>query len=122
MSIVFSLLFIFNLTICSVYAGGYFITDKDGRVISEDSEKIIMLGPTEKTIVLNDYNGSKIFDIYWDASEKSIIIKGINIHLKVYSNGRMERWTEIKEGWEEQYPILIEPIVPILPENKPNQK
>lgn len=118
LSIVASLLFIFTSNISLVYAGGYYITDKDGKVISEDSEKIIIIGPTEKTIIFNDYNGTKIFDIHWDANEKTIIIKGFNIYLKIYSNGRIERWGEIKEGEGEQYPILIEPVIPIFPDNR----
>jgi hypothetical protein len=123
MSLITGMLIIFAfITLPSIlYAGGYFITDKDGKVISEDSEKTIILGPTEKTVVFNDYNGTKVFDIQWNAGEKALIIMGDNIHLKIYSNGRIEKWTELKEGGEEQYPITIEPVVPIVRDNKSNK-
>jgi hypothetical protein len=123
MSVITGVLIIFAFTTLPsiLYAGGYFITDKDGRVISEDSEKTIILGPTEKSVVFNDYNGTKVFDIQWNADEKTLIITGDNIHLKIYSNGRIEKWTELKEGGEEQYPITIEPVVPIFRDNKSNK-
>ncbi|MGB9715577.1 MAG: hypothetical protein ACPL1G_04125 [Thermodesulfovibrionales bacterium] len=112
-----SLFFIFALIIepSSLNAGGYFLTDKDGRIISEDPEKTLIVSPTEKTIIFNDYNGTKVFDIQWDANEKTIIVKGINVYLKIYSSGKIENWTELKEGTEGEYPILIEPIIPIMP-------
>lgn len=123
MSVITGVLIIFAfITLPSiVFAGGYFITDKDGKVISEDSEKTIILGPTEKTVVFNDYNGTKVFDIQWNADEKTLIIMGNNIYLKIYSDGRIEKWTEFKGGGEEQYPILIEPVIPIFRDNKSNK-
>lgn len=44
-----------------------------------------------------------------------MIIKGNNMYLKIYSSGKTERWTELREDVEEQYPIVIEPIIPIMP-------
>jgi len=123
MSVITGVLIIFAFTILPsiLFAGGYFITDKDGKVISEDSEKTIILGPTEKTVVFNDYNGTKVFDIQWNADDKTLIIMGNNIYLKIYSDGRIEKWTELKEGGDEQYPMLIEPVVPIFRDNKSNK-
>jgi hypothetical protein len=88
MSVIIGVLIIFAFTTLPsiLFAGGYFITDKEGKVISEDSEKTIILGPTEKTVVFNGYNGTKVFDIQWDACEKTIIIRGNNVHLKIYRN------------------------------------
>ncbi len=112
-----SVFFIFSFTIqpYSVDAGGYFLTDKDGRVISEDSEKTIIVGPTEKMVIFNDYNGTKIFDIQWDANEKTMIVRGNNVYLKIYSSGKIERFTESGEVSGGQYPLIIEPIIPIMP-------
>lgn len=108
-------IFVFIIQPSSANAGGYLLTDKDGRIISEDQEKTFIIGPTEKTIIFNDYSGTKIFDAYWDANEKTIIIRGINVYLKIYSSGKIERWKELREGSEEDYPILIEPVIPIMP-------
>jgi len=121
MAIVILILIFVILQALIAYAGGYFITDKDGKVISEDTNKTILLGPTEKAVVFNDHNGTKIFDIQWDAGEKTIIIRGNNVHLKIYSSGRIEKWTTFREGEAEQYPILIEPVVPIFRDNKSNK-
>jgi hypothetical protein len=105
-----------------VNAGGYFITDKDGNVISESTEKIVVIGPTEKTIVLNDYNQIKVFEIQWDADEKTLIIQGDTVHLKIFRNGRVEKWSTFEESGSEQYPIFIEPIIPISPRHPSNEK
>ncbi|MGQ9571487.1 MAG: hypothetical protein ACUVUQ_11765 [Thermodesulfovibrionales bacterium] len=108
-------IFTFSIQPSSVDAGGYFLTDKDGRVISEDSEKTIFVVPTEKKIIFNDYNGTKIFDIQWNANEKTIIIRGNNVYLKIYNSGKIEKLTELGESSGEQYPLIIEPIIPVMP-------
>jgi hypothetical protein len=41
--------------------------------------------------------------------------------LKIYSSGRIEKWTELKEVEEEQYPIFIEPVIPIFRDDKSNK-
>ena len=105
------LLFLFT---CLSYAGGYFITDEENRIISEGSEKNIVIGPTEKTVVFHDSGNRKVFDILWDASEKSLIVKGAHVHIKIYSDGKMATWKRI-ENEKEFSPLLIEPIVPVYP-------
>lgn len=77
------IIFVFITLTSMLYAGGYYLTDRDGKVISENLEKTITVGPTEKTIVFNDHNDMKVFDIQWDADERTLIIKGDNVHLKV---------------------------------------
>ena len=94
-------------------SGGYFITDKDGNIISENSDKTIVIGPTDKTIVLNDYNGTKAFNLTWDAHERALIISGNHVDVKIHSNGKIEKWSTFEDSAQEQYPIFIEPIIPI---------
>jgi hypothetical protein len=99
-----------------INAGGYFLTDKDGYIISESSDKTVVIGPTEKTIVLYDYDQIKAFEIQWDADEKTLVIKGDNVHLKVFSNGKIEKWSAYTDTEPEQYPLFIEPVIPIFPQ------
>jgi hypothetical protein len=99
-----------------VNAGGYFITDKAGNIISESSEKTVVIGPTEKTIVLYDYDQIKVFEMQWDADEKTLVIKGDNVHLKVFRSGKIEKWSAYTDTETEQYPLFIEPVVPIFPQ------
>jgi hypothetical protein len=99
-----------------INAGGYFLTDKDGYIISESSEKTVVIGPTEKTIVLYDYDQIKAFEIQWDADEKTLVIKGDNVHLKVFRSGKIEKWSAYTDTEPEQYPLFIEPVVPIFPQ------
>ncbi len=50
----------------------------------------------------------------WDARQKTLTVKGDTVHLKIYSGGKIEKWSE--EGGEktqQQYPIIIEPLVPV---------
>jgi hypothetical protein len=98
-----------------VNAGGYFITDKDGNIISEGSEKTIVIGPTDKTIVLNDDNGTKAFNLTWDAHERALLISGDHVDVKIHSSGKIEKWSTFEDSGQEQYPIFIEPIIPIIP-------
>lgn len=104
------------------YAGGYYITDKYGNVISEISEKTVVVGSTEKTIIFSDYSERKVFDIKWDADEKTLIIRGDHVHLKIYSSGKIEKWSTFGDYESEQYPLFIEPIVPIMPRHKSDKK
>jgi len=99
---------------CLSYAGGYVITDEENRIISEGSEKNIIIGPTEKTVVFHDSGDRKVFDILWDASEKSLIIKGDHVHMKIYSDGKMATWKRT-DSEKELSPVLIQPIVPVYP-------
>jgi len=100
-----------------INAGGYFITDKDGKIISESSEKTVSIGPTEKTIAFYDHNKIKVFEIQWDADEKTLIIQGDTVYLKIFRNGRVEKWSTFEDSGQEQYPIFIEPIIPIVPKH-----
>ena len=100
-----------------INAGGYFITDKDGKIISESSEKTVSIGPTEKTIAFYDHNEIKVFEIQWDADEKTLIIQGDTVYLKIFRNGRVEKWSTFEDSGQEQYPIFIEPIIPIVPKH-----
>ena len=102
-----------------IYAG-YVITDKDGKVISEEPGNNLILGPTNQTIILKDRGNHKIFKIFWDAGAQTIVVKGDNVHLKIFSNGRLERWTSIEKG-EKEYPIVIKPVIPILPPVQPQK-
>ncbi len=99
----------------SAKAGGYFLTDREGRVISEDREHVIVIGPADKTLVLLDNGGRKVFDLTWDADAQSLVIKGDRVHLKVHRDGTVEKWTAFPEG-QAQPPVLIEPIVPYAPQ------
>ena len=98
-----------------INAGGYFITDKDGKIISESSEKTIVIGPTDKTIVLNDDNGLKAFNLTWDAHERALLISGDHVDVKIHSSGKIEKWSTFEDSGQKQYPIFIEPIIPIIP-------
>jgi hypothetical protein len=53
-----------------VNAGGYFITDKDGNIVSESSERSVSIGPTDRAILFYDHNKARIFDILWDAERE----------------------------------------------------
>ena len=49
-----------------LYAGGrYYLTDKDGKIISEDPGNAVVTGPTNQTIILNDRGNRKVFEIGW---------------------------------------------------------
>jgi hypothetical protein len=98
-----------------VNAGGYFITDKDGNIVSESPETSVTIGPTDKAIFFYDYNKMRVFDIQWDAGEKTLIIKGDHVHLKIYSSGKIEKWSTYMDTQSEQYPLIIEPVIPIFP-------
>jgi hypothetical protein len=96
-------------------AGGYLLTDKEGKVISEDKEHVITIGPTDNAIVLVDRGDRKIFELTWDAGAQSLVIKGDRTHLKVHRDGTVERWAAFPEG-QVQPPVLIQPIVPYAPQ------
>jgi hypothetical protein len=106
----------------STNAGGYHIVDRNGKDISEDSEKIINVSSSEKRVVFNDEGDRKVFDVEWDASNKILIIKGDNIYLQIYSTGEIKKFTTINENENEQkqMPITIQPVIPILPGQKPS--
>jgi hypothetical protein len=99
---------------------GYSIVDKEGKVISGDSENIIEVSSSDKRIVFKDRGGSKVFDVEWDASNKKLIVKGDDVYLQIYSTGKIEKLTTIQEGDERQTPIIIEPTVPIWPKHSPS--
>ncbi|MGE5239469.1 MAG: hypothetical protein ACM3ON_11770 [Chloroflexota bacterium] len=48
-------------------AGGYFMTDKYGKVISEDTQAVITLGPTDRMVIFLDRGEREVFDLVWDA-------------------------------------------------------
>jgi hypothetical protein len=99
----------------TVNAGGYFITDKDGNIVSESPETSVSIGPTDKAIFFYDYNKTRVFDIQWDAGEKTLIIKGNHVHLKIYNSGKIEKWSTYRDTQSEQYPLIIQPVIPIFP-------
>ena len=99
----------------AVKAGGYFITDRDGNIVSESPETSVTIGPTDKTISFFDYNKMRVFDIQWDAGEKTLIIKGNHVHIKIYDSGKIEKWSTYRDTQSEQYPLIIEPVIPIFP-------
>jgi hypothetical protein len=98
-----------------VNAGGYFITDKDGNIVSESSERSVSIGPTDRVIFFYDHNKTRVFDILWDAGEKTLTIKGDHVHLKIYNDGKIEKWSPYRETESEQYPLIIEPVIPTFP-------
>jgi len=98
-----------------VNAGGYFITDKDGNIVSESPETSVTIVPTDKTITFFDYNKMRVFDIQWDAREKTLIIKGNHVHIKIYDSGKIEKWSTYGDTQSEQYPLIIEPVIPMFP-------
>jgi len=114
MTAVFVLIFAITKPLI-VNAGGYFITDKDGNIVSESPEKSVAIDPTDRAIFFYDYNKTRVFDIQWDAGEKTLIIKGDHVHLKIYSSGKIEKWSTYMDTQSEQYPLIIEPVIPIFP-------
>jgi hypothetical protein len=97
-----------------IYAG-YSITDRDGKVISEDPGNTLVTGPTNQTIILNDRGNRKVFELFWDAAGGAVVIRGDNVHLKIHSSGKIEKWTEFENMQNEQYPLFITPEVRIGP-------
>jgi hypothetical protein len=91
---------------------GYNLTDRDGKIISDAPSKAIVTGPTNQTIILNDRGNRKVFEITWDAEGRAVMVKGEKIHLKIHSNGNIERWTELEN--REQPPIGINPVIPLV--------
>ena len=94
-------------------AGGYFMTDRDGKVISEDNQAVITIGPLDKTVIFLDRGEREVFELLWDAEARSLVVKGSRVHLKIDSDGTVEKWTRIPE--DQQIPLIIEPIVPVGP-------
>jgi hypothetical protein len=101
----------------TVNAGGYFITDKDDNVVSESPETSVTISPSDKTIFFYDNNKTMVFDVQWDAREKTLIIKGDHVHLKIYNSGKIEKWSTYMDTQPEQYPLIIEPVIPIFPKD-----
>jgi hypothetical protein len=94
---------------------GYSITDKDGKVLSEDPGNTLATGPTNQTIILNDRSNRKVFELFWDAGGGAVMIRGDNVHLKIHSSGKIEKWTESEPDKNGQYPLYIQPEVYIGP-------
>ncbi|HAM50529.1 MAG TPA: hypothetical protein DCP92_07450 [Nitrospiraceae bacterium] len=112
-------LILISITIAMVpilaYAGGYFVTDRDGNVISEKPEKVTIIGSSEKSIVFNDKRDRKVFEVQWDASSKRLVVKGDNVYVQIFSTGKIEKLTTINGDETNQMPITIEPVVPVSP-------
>lgn len=109
--------FMFESVSPKTYAG-YSITDKDGKVISEEPGNTLVTGPTNQTIILNDWGNRKVFEIFWDANGSAVIVKGDNVHLKINSNGNIDKWTPLENDYKDQYPVIIQPVVPRSPRSK----
>jgi hypothetical protein len=99
----------------TIKAGGYFMTDIDGNIVSEVPETSVNIGPTDKAIFFYDYNKTRVFDIQWDAGEKTLTVKGDQVHLKIYNDGKIEKWSTYRDTQSEQYPLIIEPVIPLFP-------
>jgi len=112
------------LSPASARADGYSIVDRDGNIISDDSKKIVTVGPSEKKVIFCDKADRKVFDVEWDASHKRLIVTGENIYLRIYSTGKVEKFMDINENNNEknQAPLTIQPVVPIFPGQKPPQQ
>ena len=107
----------FGIVSSKTYAG-YSITDRDGKAVSEEPGNTLVTGPTNQTIILNDRSNRKVFEILWDANGSAVIVKGDNVHLKINSNGSIEKWTPLENDYKDQYPIIIQPVVPRPPRLK----
>lgn len=94
---------------------GYSLTDRDGRVLSEDQGGTLVTGPTNQTIILNDQGNRKIFEIAWDATGMALVVKGDNVHLKIHSSGKVEKWSAYETENKDRYPIILTPVVPGKP-------
>jgi hypothetical protein len=105
----FALVIIFPLETLA----GYNVTDKDGKVISDAPVNAIVTGPTDQVIILNDRGNRKVFEITWDAGASAVMVKGEKVHLKIHSNGNIEKWTSSDS--QEAPPVYISPVVPIAP-------
>lgn len=105
-------------TVSSKSYAGYSITDRDGKVVSEEPGNTLVTGPTNQTIILNDRSNRKVFEIFWDAAGSAVIVKGDHIHLKINSNGNIEKWVPLEREYRDQYPIIIQPVVPRPPRPK----
>ena len=115
-----SAFFFFLMAIsCLVIPGstlaGYAVTDKDGKVLSEESGNTLGLGPTNQTIILNDRGNRKVFELNWDAAAGTVVIKGDRVNLKIYDSGKIEKWSELGPEKGDSYPLMIQPIVPVPP-------
>jgi hypothetical protein len=95
---------------------GYSLTDRDGKVISDAPANAIVTGPTNQIIILNDRGNRKVFEVSWDAEGRALMVKGEKIHLKIYSNGNIEKWTGLEN--REQPPLILNPVIPIYPPPK----
>jgi hypothetical protein len=95
---------------------GYSLTDRDGKVISDAPANAIVTGPTNQIIILNDRGNRKVFEVSWDAEGRAVMVKGEKIHLKIYSNGNIEKWTGLEN--REQPPLILNPVIPIYPPPK----
>lgn len=127
MNLNFALCLMFSIVISSGFligaqkagAGGYYLTDRDGNIINDKSdkasEKTVTVGPSERAVVFNDSSNSKVFDVTWDPEEKSLVIKGGSIQIKVHSSGKVEKWTILNGEEKAQPPVEIKPIVPVSP-------
>lgn len=122
--LMFSLVLSGGFLVCpqKACAGGYFLTDRDGNVINEKTdkaeEKTVTVGPSEKAVVFNDNTNSKVFDVTWDPEEKSLVIKGGNVQLKVHSSGKIEKWTTLNGEEKAQPSVEIKPVVPVYPKRQ----
>jgi len=43
------------------------------------------------------------------------VIKGDRVHLKIHSTGKIEKWTDLENDKKDQFPIFIQPVIPINP-------
>jgi hypothetical protein len=102
---------LFPLAVCA----GYAITDKDGKVLSDDPGNTLNTGPTNQTIILNDKGNHKVFEVLWDAAGGAVTIKGDRVHLKINRSGKIEKWTEFDNTQNEQYPLFVTPEIRLGP-------
>lgn len=86
-----------------------------GNYLSEERGNSLVTGPTNQTIILNDRSNRKVFEIYYDATGSAVIVKGDNVHLKINSNGNIEKWTPLENDSKDQYPLIIQPVIPRPP-------
>ena len=108
-------LFLWGLALPLETRAGYSITDRDGRVISDDPGNTLVTGPTNQTIILNDRSNRRVFELFWDAGGGAVMIRGDNVHLKIHSSGKIEKWTELENNQSGSYPLFITPEIRVGP-------
>ena len=104
----------------SACAGGYFLVDKEGRVLNRAQDQPVEVGAGNGKAVFKDRSGTRVFDAEWDASNRILIIKGQNVYLRIHGDGKIEKLGTIQEGEPGRTPLVIQPVIPVFPGQRPS--